>query len=340
MADGLAGIFNSDLFTMETLTASINELPYIPSRLGDLGIFDEAGIATTTVAIERQGTVLSLAPTKPRGAPGTSMTPDKRNAVTLAVPRVPVQDAILADEIQNVRSFGTNNQLRGVAEVRDMKLLKMARTLDLTLEYHRMGAIQGIVLDADGATVLFNLFTAFGISQPADVSLDLSAPYATSTFQGPIAAAITAAKRTVRNALGGNTPSHYWVACSDEFFDELKNHGEVRGTYLNQQEANALRENDPLDAFNYGGMTFENYRGVGSIVVPPGKAQIVPLGIPEMYITRFAPAPWFSAANSIGLPRYVLATPDRSGEKRIDLEAQMNPISICTRPEALLRFEV
>jgi hypothetical protein len=59
-----------------------------------------------------------------------------------------------------------------------------------------------------------------------------------------------------------------------------------------------------------------------------------------MYITRFAPAPWMSAVNTIGLPRYVLATPDPTGEKRIDLEAETNPINLCTRPEAILRFEL
>jgi hypothetical protein len=57
-----------------------------------------------------------------------------------------------------------------------------------------------------------------------------------------------------------------------------------------------------------------------------------------MYITRFAPAPWMSAVNTIGLPRYVMAKPDHTGEKRLDLEAQMDPINICTRPEAILRL--
>lgn len=336
----LTGIFNTDTFSMMTLTASINQLPYVPGRLGKLGIFDEGGVATTTIMVERQGTTLALAPTKPRGAPGTAMVPDKRNAVTLSVPHIPIQDALLADELQNVRSFGTNDQMRGVTEMRDQKLLKMSRTLDMTLEYHRLGAIQGIVLDADGSTVLLNAFTQFGISQPSDVSLGTATPYNTTTDAGPINTAITSVKRTIRDALGGDEPTHYWVACSDSLFDALRNHGEVRATYLNQQAANALRENDPLDSFNYGGMTFENYRGKGSVKIPDGKAQIVPLGVPELFITRFAPAPWFSAVNSIGLPRYVIGTPDPTGEKRIDLEAQTNPINLCTRPEALIRFEL
>jgi hypothetical protein len=338
MADGFAGIFNTDAFSMETLTASINQLPYIPSRINELGIFDEAGVATTTVLIERQNTTLTIAPAMPRGGPATSMIADKRNAVPVVIPHVPVQDALLPDEIQGVRSFGTNNQMRSIVEMRDWKLLKMARTLDLTLEYHRIGAIQGIVLDADGATQLFNAYTAFGITELADVSLSLATPYSTSTLQGPISVAITQAKRTIRNALGGDIARGYHALCSDTFFDALKGHGEVRGTYLNQQEAADIRNGDPLEVFNYGGMTFENYRGIGAATIPTGKAVVVPLGVPQMYITRFAPAPWMSAVNTIGLPRYVMAKPDHTGEKRLDLEAQMNPINICTRPEAILRL--
>jgi hypothetical protein len=186
--------------------------------------------------------------------------------------------------------------------------------------------------------VLFNAFTSFGIDQPADVDIGIGTPYDTTTLAGPINGAITVVKRQIRDALGGDDPSHYWVACSDSFFDGLKNHGETRATYLNQQAANALRENDPLDSFNYGGMTFENYRGKGSVKIPDGKAQIVPMGVPELFITRFAPAPWFSAVNTIGLPRYAMGTPDPTGEKRIDLEAQTNPLNLCTRPEALFRF--
>ena len=337
-----AGIFNQDLFSMETLAASINQLPYVPGRLGRLGLFEEAGIATLTAIIERQGSTLSLVSNKPRGAPGASVTADKRGAISIIAPHLPVEDAIVADELQGVREFGSASEMRTLTGLRDRKLLKMGRMLDQTLEYHRMGAIQGIVLDADGSTVIFNAFTAFGISAPGDIPITFSTAYSSATMAGPIATAITVAKRTVRDALGGDEADDYYVACSDSFFDKLKNHGEVRGTYLNQQAANAMRENPntggTIDSVYYSGMLFENYRGKGSVVVPDGKAVIVPRGIPGLYITRFAPAPWFSAVNTLGLPKYVLATPDPTGEKRLDLEAQTNPINLCTRPEAIRWF--
>ena len=348
----LAGIFNSDEFTMRTLTASINEKPYIPSRLADLKIFDEGGVPTTTIQIEKQGTTLSIVPSKPRGAPGTAMTADKRTAsVPINVPHFPVYDELLADELINVRSFGTPNQLRTIIEMRDQKLLKMSRSLDLTVEYQRVGAIQGIVYDSDGSTVLLDSFATFGISKPSDVVIDCATAYNASTKQGRIRGLLTAAKRLVRNALvgdaptpAGNEPTGYWVACSEDFFDALINNGEVRDTYLAQVEAKDLRNNEMVgeggDRLTYAGMVFEAYRGTGSVAIPAGKAQIVPIGVPQMFITRYAPAPWFEAVNTIGLPRYSMATLDPTGQKKIDMEAQTNSISLCTRPAALQRLSL
>ena len=57
--------------------------------------------------------------------------------------------------------------------------------------------------------------------------------------------------------------------------------------------------------------------------------------VPEMYLTRFAPADYIETVNTIGLPRYAKQWPRLNG-KGIDMEVQMNAMSWCTRPEALL----
>src|SRR5512145_1102046 len=99
------------------------------------------------------------------GAPGTRMTRDKRKARVLKIPHIKLEDTIKADEVQNVREFGSADQLRAIETLRNQHLAKAARSLDATLEYHRMGALKGLVLDADATTVLFNLFTEFGRAQ-------------------------------------------------------------------------------------------------------------------------------------------------------------------------------
>src|SRR5512145_714531 len=96
------------------------------------------------------------------GAPGTRMTRDKRKARVLKIPHIKLEDTIKADEVQNVREFGSADQLRAIETLRNQHLAKAARSFDATLEFHRIGAIKGLVLDADGQTPIFDLFADFG----------------------------------------------------------------------------------------------------------------------------------------------------------------------------------
>lgn len=147
------GPFDSDIFTLSSLTAAINEVQYVPSQIGAMGLFEADGVSTTSVLIEKDGDVLGLVENKPRGAPGTVVGGDKRTGVSFQTAHLPATATILADEVQNVREFGSEDQEQAVQTVVNRRLAKMARRIDMTHEYHRIGAIMGKVLDSDG-TVL------------------------------------------------------------------------------------------------------------------------------------------------------------------------------------------
>lgn len=329
----MADVFNSDLFRMTSLTAAINADESPPQRIADLGIFEEKGVTTTSVVIEKKGATLDIVPAAARGAPGKAMSTNQRTGITLNVPHFPVTDQLLADEIQSVRAFGSENELEGVEMRRDEKLANLNNTLNNTEEYHRLGAIQGLVLDADGST-LFDLYDEFGVSEPTKVFFDLGAAWAAEDG-GVIRAKLVALKEDIRRALKNQRPKGIWAPCDEVFFQQLSNHPEIRETYIAQQAANDLRGMDATDSFTYGGVLWELYPGYGDVELPGGTCQFVPMGVPGLFISRYAPAPWFSAVNRIGLPRYAMATPDSTGEKYLDLEAQTNALHICTRPEVL-----
>ena len=42
-------VFSNDAFSFVTLTDSINKLPFVPGRLGSLGLFTEAPVPTTSI---------------------------------------------------------------------------------------------------------------------------------------------------------------------------------------------------------------------------------------------------------------------------------------------------
>lgn len=323
-------VFRSRLFETTTLVAAINAQPYLPNFLGELGIFEEAGVATTTVFMERRNGILVLVPITARGAPGTPLPPEKSKGFQIEAPRLMVVDSLLADSVQNVRAFGSPDQLVGVEQARDAKLATAARSLDLTLEYHRLGAIQGIILDADGSPWL-NLFDVFGVAAPAEVDFNLDAD------EAGIRLKISAVKRLVRDALGEmqGTMSGLLALCGDEFFDALTNHPEVTQTYLNQQAANSYREGDTLDAVSFGGVTWVNYQGYGDVRVASTKCRFIPLGVPGLFKTTFVPADYWETVNTIGLPRYSKAEMMKF-DRGVELESQSNPLTYCTRPEALV----
>lgn len=333
----VADVFRSDLFRTTSLTSAVNEIPYVPQRLLELDVFDVQGIPTTTAFIEKRGEVLALVPSTPRGAPGTSVASDRREAIPFQAAHLQLDDQIYADEIQNVREFGTGNRLAGVQQVRDQRLLKMSRSIDLTLEYHRLGAIQGLVLDADGVRVLEDLFDKFGIQEPEDVGLELDAAWEEADG-GVIRKALAGVTRSIDADLGGFTPTGYHAFAGDDFFDELVAHPEIRDTYRAYQAAAELR-GDARRAFQYGGILFENYRGQGAVKIADDEARVFPLGVPELFVQLFAPADTMGAVNTMGEVKYAMAAPDPSGkDKFISLEVQSNPITYCTRPRVLRRL--
>ncbi len=332
-------IFKNRLFETTTLTKAINDLAYVPSYITDSGLFSEEGVATTSVVIERLGQVLSVLPTTARGAPGTPIQGDKRRGLPLVIPQVKATAQVQADEVQNVRAFGSEDKMEGVAQVRDRKMKKISSSLDLTLEYHRLGTIQGLVLDADGS-VMLDIFDAMGVAEPAAVDLNLDTPFVAAAG-GRIRKLLRGVKREARVALGGVMPTGFLCFAGDDLYDELADHPEIRETYLNQQEAGDLREDGAIESFHYAGIRFVNYVGAGQVSIADDIGRLVPTGVPDLFQTTFGPADYLEAVNTNGLPKYSKAVPDPSGYNRfIEIEGQMNDLNICTRPQVLRKLRL
>ena len=70
-------------------------------------------------------------------------------------------------------------------------------------------------------------------------------------------------------------------------------------------------------------------------MVTTTKAHLFPVGVPGLFRTVYAPADYVETVNTNGLPRYSKQWLSQNG-KRIEMEAQSNPLSYCTRPTSLL----
>lgn len=326
-------IFNADAFSVINLTQAINDQPHQPTKLGDMGLFEESGISTTSLMIERKGNALQLVQTSPRGSIGEGKDDNKRKVISVSTVHLQRNDAIIADKVQNLRAFGTEGDLAAVQNVVNEKLGDLRRDMDLTLEWHRMGALKGLLLDADGSTIM-DMFTTFGLAQQThDMVLDNDAT--------KVQIKLMEAKRKAETALGGKMVNGWKCLCSNEFFDAFVGHPAVATAFARWQDGAFLRDDPRKSGFPFGQVLFEEYVGaVGATrFVAANKAYLIPMGVPGMFKGHYAPADYMETVNTLGLPYYAKQELMRMG-KGVEVEAQTNPIFFNTQPNAVIELSI
>jgi len=330
-------IFNNDAFGVIPLTDAVNDLQYRPNRIQGLGLFTTSGVTTTAVGIERVGDILQLVKPTPRGGPGETRDMPKRTLRSFQVPHFQRDWAVLADEVQGVRAFGSETALRTVQGVVADKLAANVADLAITEEAARLGAVTGIITYADGTTM--NLFTEFGVAQAATVSFNFG-----TLIDGKLREACTGIIRAQKKALGGISFGSVHAFVGDNFFDALLKSAEVRETYKGWNEAQILRESyigknrsdNPM--FEFGGIVFENYGEIDGegIGVATDGAHFFPLGVPNLFRTYYAPGDYIETVNTRGRRLYSKQW-SRDNGKAIDGETQMNALQLCLRPKTLMK---
>jgi hypothetical protein len=336
-------IFNDDAFSVVSMSGVINDMAFVPGRCAELGIFGSGeGIATTTAYYEREGDILSLVPPTERGGPGTTVKTDAdRDLVPVSVPHFEINDSVMAESVQNVRAFGSDGgQLETVQSRVAQKFSRHVNNFAATSELSRIGAVKGVITYSNGKSV--DLFSTFGVTQAAEIDLDLDN---VSPAEGALRRKCANIVRVTANSLGGLMWSGKVRAfVGDNFFDELLSTKEVRDTYKGWTEAQILREGyieangKSFGAFEFGDIIWENYRGsVGNTTfVNTDKAHFFPEGVAGLFDTIWAPADYEETVNTIGQRLYAKQYPMPNGKGR-NLDTQMNELNICTRPKVLLQ---
>lgn len=327
-------LFEDEAFGVMALLAVINDTPQVAGQIGASGLFSEQGVNSTVVQIEKDGTTLALVPAGERGSVGLTVLADKRNLIPFNTVHLPQTFKVLADEIQGIRAVGSTTELQQAQRVIERRLNKAQMSLDVTHEYQRVGAINGLVLDADGKTPLLDIFQRFGLTRPKAFSFELG------NADTDVSAKCVEVLDVQEDALGAltGTGAHAW--CGKTFWNNLISHKNVRETYLASEAASALR-GDRRKAFEFGGILWERYRGQlgGKPFVADNEARLVPEGVPDLCISAFAPADYMETVNTEGLPYY--AKLERMPfDKGIAGEAQSNPLHLCTKPLAVRTLTV
>jgi hypothetical protein len=292
------------------------------------------GVRARTIMIEEMNGVLNLLPTMPVGSPGTLGTQGKRKVRSFVIPHIPHDDVVLPEEVQGLRAFGSENELEALSNLIAKKLQTMRNKHAITLEHLRMGALKGIILDADGSTV-YDLYTEFGI-------VAKTVNFALTTNTTEVLLKILEVKRHIEDNLRGEFMTGIHCLCSPGFFDALTTHAKVKEAYARWQQGQILFTDNRTN-FSFGGITFEEYRGqatdaAGTVrkFIADDEAHFFPLGTATTFRTYFAPADFNETANTLGLPLYAKQAP-RKFDRGTDLHTQSNPLPIALRPEVLVK---
>jgi hypothetical protein len=346
--NAILDIFNSNAFSVTELSMAMDLIPVQWGRLGELNVFPEESVMTTSVAIEYRNNQLYLLPARPRGGPASVGGVGRRGALPFNLLHLPHEDAVTADEIQNVRGFGLPVQMETAMNVVNRKLLTMRNKHDITLEHLRAGAMQGIIYDSDGTTVLLNLFTAFGVSQP-NVYFD----WAGNSYN--IVHLCNQVKRWVQDKLMGDTLDHIRAFCAPDFFDAMLNNPTVLKAYqlytARVEGGNPISDDYTMTranrAFPFGGIIWEEYRAYAGLeaadgtvttqqFLPNGTCRFVPMGTKFSMKTFFGPGTFLETVNTAGLKFYAKMAPEKYG-RRWDIYSESNPLPICTKPALLIQ---
>lgn len=326
----------ADLFTPSALMAAARTLPVPPTVLGDSGIFTVKPIKEINATIYSINGRLVLVEDTDRNGDPDHKANNKGACEVFRVPHLPKTATILPDEL-NVRAYGDESEdLVAPAQVVNDKLQGLKDDIETTKEYHRVGAICGKILDADGVTVIHDLYKKFGVTEK-NINIAFSNP-ATD-----IRAKLLEAKRYAKKQLGGALIKKWVCYCSASYFDGLTGHDQVQKAFANYQEAADRLAGDKRTGFTFADIEFIEYdvevinkNGDPVKFIADGTARLVPV-VDKLFLTIYAPANYNGAANTLGQPIYAMAE-ERAMTKGWVLEAQSNPLSICTAPGALVKL--
>ncbi|MBF0251795.1 MAG: major capsid protein [Alphaproteobacteria bacterium] len=316
-----------------------NEVELIPNEWGlinQLGVFETDRVATTMVEIGMSEGVITVLGAEERGNPGPVGAADDEKSVIVKIPHFPYDEIIKAGDLQDKFVFGSGRQqMRSVDTETQKRLVRIRRRQALTLEFLRMGALKGLILDGRGKT-LYNLHTVFGVAKKTvDFKLGTAATDVRDKCEEVYA--------HIEDNLLGETMTGVEAMVSQEFFAKLVSHPNVEKYYLNYALAQGIAA-DRLETFQHGGILFRKYRatvtGVDKVsrrLIAADYGHARPTGTMESFKTVFGPPDHVNFANTEG-PDIFVSPKVLDHGKGVELHSESNVLPYCARPAMLVEL--
>lgn len=344
-------IFKNDAFSVARLRRVVTNVPFVPQALGQMNLFTPRPIDTEFVILYEDRGQVRLIPMTDRGAPDIQAERTKGLFRAFKVRRLSKKDTVRASELLGVANTALPEtiRLRTAAQLVNDRMGQLRTDMAATFELHRLGALQGKLLDADGTTVLYDYFTEFGIAPPVVIDVDFAGlseadfmMFFQENFYRPMMRVLKDRKMPGMSmgALVGDT-----------FWAKLMTHPGFREIYKLEMQARAIsRATNPLVQPNawmevdFGGIRWINYMGTDdgtTIAIPADEARFFPIGARDVFDVYFAPGETLDTVTGLGQELYPIIRPDvRAQPEFIEFFLRSYPLHICIFPQALRRARV
>jgi hypothetical protein len=327
------------------LTEFVQTVDYVPRLLGRIpGLFRTRNIVGQFYSIGKEGTRLALIPTSPRGAPPEELEQKGRDIRAFQTGRLAKGSTLYYDQFTGLISMPDLDRLETIDAELARRGAALREDVELTNEHHRFGTVMGVVLDADGVTVLEDWYANWGITPTPASSMALNV--ATTN--------VRAKCYQVREKMKLSSPGG-WVEgvtrvhalCGPTFFELLITHPNVEKLWLNQSAALELRNEVDDEEFTFGGIVFHNYRGtiaasdIGErFKIDDDECQFFPVGANQMFERILGSAEFMPYINQPGQELYSIAFNDTKRNAWERMEVYQYPAWAVLRPQMLFKGTV
>lgn len=329
------------------LTDALRELPVPRNILGDLGIFVPEYLNSRTVVIPKTTSDDYIMKDIPWGTRVQNTQRDRKATLTLSVPHMAVEDAILPLDIQGKIDWDNLNLPLGVVpETLDKEINRKMMHAKRNVAQTWSKAFMHLVLEgtayAPNGTVVTNYYTEFNVTR-SDVTLNLN------EVDDPADSIYTAKENIQDNFKGGFVPNSFICLLGRDAFkalarnptiiDHLGRYGsgrqsvEILTANLGTQGYNLKKQYEVIE---YAGVTFIKVEPAEGL--DPDEGRMFPTDVPQMFTVFFAPSDRnFDTVNETASEAYFYT---KMSEDRDEFKIiyETNPLVACLWPKALIRI--
>lgn len=311
-------------FQLQDFTSEVNLIPRKWNLFSEnamfSGLFTEVRNSTDNISVDVIQEATNTYGDTRRGGERNSLGNESATEYPFKVPLFTLDGRLTARDLQNVREYGTAQDVMTEMSGRMRIMTRLRRYQGALMEKIMVQAVMGQGYAPNATTTQYNYYTQFGRTQR---TVDFVFSNANTEVGEQLE---TAYGHIIDNAQNDSGSYRIMVLCSPGWFTDFIKHPNVAGAYedyMSRNNPNRERAGDDTSiyrTFEHYNFTFVEYRGAfgGTSLVTADEAFMFPMGIDDMFELHYAPGDLLDAVNEPAQDMYMI---ERRDHRRLIVES-------------------